>query len=55
MKKIIEKIRAALEALKDALTGFAVIVDEDMRFNEDGFWNEYWRRRNRKAERRSKK
>lgn len=41
MKKIIQ-------AIADFFTGFAVALDESRRTNEDGSWDKYWERRNRR-------
>lgn len=41
MKKIIQ-------AIADFFTGFAVTLDESRRTNEDGSWDKYWERRNRR-------
>lgn len=55
MKNLLNKIRAALEALTAPLTGLVVTIGEDMDFNEDGYWNEYWARRNAKEAKREAK
>jgi len=48
MKKIIQ-------AIADFFTGFAVVLDESRRTNEDGSWDKYWERRNRREARREAK
>lgn len=42
VKKIFEAITASFVAV-------AVIIDESRRINEDGAWDKYWERKNRKA------
>lgn len=46
MKKIIK-------AIADFFIGFAVLLDESRRTNEDGSWDKYWERRNRREARRA--
>ncbi len=42
--------------IKDTITapfvGVAVLIDEDRRVNEDGYWDKHWERKNRQASRR---
>ena len=43
--KLLKKI---LEAIFDPFVSVAVMVDESKRINEDGSWDRYWERKNRK-------
>ena len=35
--------------MKDSFTACAVLLDESKRINEDGSWDGYWERKNRKG------
>lgn len=35
--------------IKESFTAVAVLLDESRRINEDGEWDRYWERKNRKA------
>ena len=52
MKKFITRI---WDAIAYPFVAFAVLLDESRRINEDGSWDEYWAKKNRKAERKNKK
>ena len=43
-------IKKFFNAVKESFTALLVIVDESKNINEDGSWDEYWARKNRKAE-----
>lgn len=36
------------EAITSPFISLAVMIDESKRINEDGSWNKYWERKNRK-------
>ena len=40
-------------AITTPFTAVAVMIDESRRINEDGSWDKYWERKNRKAKSRS--
>lgn len=56
MKKAVKKI---FEAIASPFIALAVHIDESRRINEDGSWDKYWERKNRRecrrAERREKR
>lgn len=47
-------MRKIFEALISPFVSIAVMIDESRRINEDGSWNAYNARKNRKAMRRGK-
>lgn len=47
MKKMIKKI---LDAITTPFISVACIIDESKRINEDGSWDAYWAKKNRKGE-----
>ena len=51
MKKAVRKI---FEAIASPFIALAVHIDESRRINEDGSWDKYWERKNRKAERKAR-
>ena len=46
MKKAVRKI---FEAIASPFISLAVLIDESRRINEDGSWDKYWERKNRRA------
>lgn len=52
MKKALRKI---FEEIASPFIALAVIIDESRRINEDGSWDEYWERKNRRECRRTEK
>ena len=48
LKKIIEAITAPFVSI-------AVLLDESRRINEDGSWDKYWSRKNRRAAKKAAK
>lgn len=46
MRKFIAKIWDAITA---PFISIAVLVDESRRINEDGSWDKYWAKKNRRA------
>ena len=55
MKRIIEKIKngvkKAVQNTKEAFIGFSILLDESRNINENGDWDEYHARKNRKVNR----
>lgn len=49
------KLKRFIENIAAPFIGFAVLIDESRRTNEDGTWDKYWERRARKNERRNAK
>lgn len=47
-------LRKIFKAIAYPFTAIAVLIDESRRINEDGSWNEYNARKNRRAARRHK-
>ena len=41
-------LKKAFEHIKDSFVACAVLLDESKRINEDGSWDKYWERKNRK-------
>lgn len=41
-------LKKAWDFIKDSFTACALLIDESKRINEDGSWNAYWERKNRK-------
>lgn len=48
-------IKRFFEYLKDAFLTFVVVLDESKRINEDGSWDKYNERKNRKAMKKAQK
>ena len=45
MKKFFRKI---IDTISEPFAAFVVLLDESRRINEDGIWNKYWEKKNRK-------
>lgn len=52
MKKAIRK---ALDVIFSPFISIAVLIDESKNINENGSWDKYWERKNRKAMREEQK
>ena len=50
--KILRKIWRFIMIPVESILSVAVLIDESRRLNEDGSWDKYWERKNRRRERR---
>lgn len=48
--KILRKILSFIMIPVEAIASAAVLIDESRRLNEDGSWDKYWERKNRRRE-----
>ena len=44
-------LKKAFQYIADSFTACAVLLDESKRINDDGSWDKYWERKNRKEKR----
>lgn len=48
-------LRKIFEAITTPFVSVAVMIDESRRINEDGSWDKYWERKNRRAAKRAER
>ena len=48
-------LRKIWDAIISPFISIAVLIDESKRINEDGSWDSYWERKNRKAMKKASK